>query len=127
MPTPAPPPEEALVAALVAARRRALGLSQGALAERIGVTWWMVQKYENGDARISVGRLLQIAAALDCSAAELLAPVDHRPERPSAEEALLRAHALGAAELVAAWGRLTPLSQRSLLRLLHTLKGSAEA
>ena len=40
------------------------GLSQGALAGEIGVTFQQLQKYENGANRISAGRLIRVAAAL---------------------------------------------------------------
>src|SRR5947207_12928110 len=40
------------------------GLSQGALAGEIGVTFQQLQKYEKGANRVSAGRLARIAAAL---------------------------------------------------------------
>ena len=42
-----------------------LGLSLQALAELIGVTYQQVHKYEKGINRLAVGRLYQIAQALD--------------------------------------------------------------
>lgn len=53
------------VGARVATRRLALGLSQTALAQNIGVSFQQVQKYESGRNRISSSRLSEIAAALD--------------------------------------------------------------
>jgi transcriptional regulator with XRE-family HTH domain len=50
---------------LVRARRQQLRLSQSNLAERIGVTFQQVQKYENGTNRISIGRLTRIAEVLN--------------------------------------------------------------
>ena len=47
------------------AQREKLGWAQTDLAERIGVTFQQVQKYENGTNRISIGRLTRIAEALD--------------------------------------------------------------
>lgn len=44
--------------------RKALGMSQTDLAERIGVRFQQVQKYENGSNRIAASRLWQIAEAL---------------------------------------------------------------
>lgn len=46
-------------------RRTLAGLSQSALAERVGVTFQQVQKYENGATSISAARLWQLANALD--------------------------------------------------------------
>src|SRR5947209_2670874 len=45
-------------------QRLALGLSQTELAERIGVTFQQVQKYEKGANRVGAGRLTQIAKVL---------------------------------------------------------------
>lgn len=69
---PAPPPRtprsvdaiDVAVGERIAARRAALGLSQTALAERIGVSCQQVQKYEGGRNRISAARLHSLAAAL---------------------------------------------------------------
>lgn len=40
-------------------------MSQGAVAETLGVTFQQVQKYENGMNRLSGGRLNQLANLLD--------------------------------------------------------------
>jgi len=45
-------------------QRLALGLSQTELADRIGVTFQQVQKYEKGANRVGAGRLTQIAKVL---------------------------------------------------------------
>jgi len=50
-------------------RRIQLGLSQGALASRIGVSFQAVQKYESGDIRISASRLYDVAQVLEVSPA----------------------------------------------------------
>jgi len=44
--------------------RKGWGLSQIELAERIGVSFQQIQKYEKGSTRISVMRLQQISKAL---------------------------------------------------------------
>lgn len=48
-------------------RRRELNLSQEALAEKLGITFQQVQKYERGANRVSAGRLYELARALDTS------------------------------------------------------------
>lgn len=48
-------------------RRIQLGLSQGALAGKIGVSFQAVQKYESGDIRISASRLYDVAQVLEVS------------------------------------------------------------
>ena len=56
---------DAEIGRMVRAQRQDLRLSQSDLADRIGVTFQQVQKYENGTNRISIGRLARIAEALD--------------------------------------------------------------
>jgi transcriptional regulator with XRE-family HTH domain len=56
---------DAKIGRLVRAQRQRLRLSQSDLADRVGVTFQQVQKYENGTNRISIGRLARIAEALD--------------------------------------------------------------
>lgn len=48
----------------IAARRLSLGLSQTALAQRSGVSFQQIQKYESGLNRVSASRLHRIALAL---------------------------------------------------------------
>lgn len=45
--------------------RKAAGLSQMELAERVGISYQQIQKYEKGVSEISVSRLSQIAQALN--------------------------------------------------------------
>lgn len=53
-----------IVSERILARRNELAMSQPQLAERVGVTFQQVQKYENGKNRVSAGRLYEIAKAL---------------------------------------------------------------
>ena len=55
---------DAFVGTRIAHRRAALGLSQTALATRLGISFQQVQKYESGSNRVSASRLHQIALAL---------------------------------------------------------------
>jgi transcriptional regulator with XRE-family HTH domain len=55
---------DALVGRRIGERRAALGLSQTALSQRLGVSPQQVQKYEAGHNRISASRLNDIATAL---------------------------------------------------------------
>lgn len=57
-------PVDSWVGGRIASRRQALGLSQTTLAERVGVSFQQIQKYETGINRISASRLHQIALAL---------------------------------------------------------------
>lgn len=53
-----------IVSERILRRRTELAMSQPELAERVGVTFQQVQKYENGRNRISAGRLYEVAKAL---------------------------------------------------------------
>lgn len=56
-----------LVAKRIRSYRLDRGLTQQTLAEEVGVASQQIHKYESGISRISAGRLLQIAEALDLS------------------------------------------------------------
>lgn len=51
-------------------RRNQLGMNQQMLAERIGVSYQQVQKYENGTDRVGASRLYMIAKALNSDISE---------------------------------------------------------
>jgi transcriptional regulator with XRE-family HTH domain len=55
---------DAFVGARIALRRSALGLSQTALAAKLGISFQQVQKYERGTNRISASRLHAVAELL---------------------------------------------------------------
>lgn len=57
-------PVDAFVGRRICARRRLLQMSQKQLAEKLGVTFQQVQKYEKGMNRIGAGRLYSIAKIL---------------------------------------------------------------
>jgi transcriptional regulator with XRE-family HTH domain len=65
----APHPIDVYVGGRMRLRRIQLGLSQGALAGKIGVSFQAVQKYESGDIRISASRLYDVAQVLEVSPA----------------------------------------------------------
>lgn len=65
-----PDQADAYIGARIAARRVALGLTQGALAERLGLSFQQVQKYEAGLNRVPASRLNRIAGLM-------AAPIDH--------------------------------------------------
>lgn len=48
-------------------RRRELGITQQELADRLGVTFQQIQKYERSQNRVSAGRIFEIAEALGVS------------------------------------------------------------
>lgn len=54
---------DAYVGARIKARRKALGQTQWALADVLGISWQQLQKYERGFNRISVSLLHDLAKA----------------------------------------------------------------
>lgn len=78
------------VGARLSLRRSALGLSQSALAQRLGVSFQQVQKYETGQNRMSASRLHRAAVVLG-------APIDSffPPAEADVDDAAHEAAALG--------------------------------
>ena len=66
---------DAYVGARIGLRRSALGLSQSALAQQLGVSFQQVQKYETGQNRISASRLHRAATVLGTSVDTFFPPV----------------------------------------------------
>jgi len=62
---------DAYIGARMRDRRLALGLTQEALGQKLGVSFQQVQKYENGSNRVSAARLFEICEALDVSLASM--------------------------------------------------------
>lgn len=53
-------------------RRKALGLSQNALAAALGVTQPRIAKIERGDANLRIGTVARLAVVLGCELSDLL-------------------------------------------------------
>lgn len=73
---------DAFVGARISLRRSALGLSQTALAQQIGISFQQVQKYETGQNRISASRLHRVATVLATSVEAFFPPVETAREAP---------------------------------------------
>src|SRR5690554_6476907 len=113
-------------------RRNALGLSQGQIAEGLGVTFQQVQKYEKGLNRIGAGRLHRIATILAVPVGYFFEGIDDgssggRPGKPGAgaspdhDRESFAASAEGRA-LVAAFHRIEdPAIRRQIMDLVETL------
>lgn len=63
-PAKTPSPIDVAVGRNVRVWRISKGLSQAQLADRLGITFQQVQKYETGANRIGTGRLVKIASIL---------------------------------------------------------------
>lgn len=65
-------PSQTAVGERARARREALGLSQMAVAERIGLHFTFVSSVERGERNLSLSNLLRLAEGLEMNPAELV-------------------------------------------------------
>jgi transcriptional regulator with XRE-family HTH domain len=97
------------IGAAIRLRRKQLKISQESLAERCGVSFQQVQKYENGANRVSFSRLVQIAHALELRLSELVGDIDQATGFSTQETALLSNLGVsGAPGLLEDFARLSP-------------------
>ncbi|MEO1561908.1 MAG: helix-turn-helix transcriptional regulator [Pseudomonadota bacterium] len=80
-------------------RRTTIGMTQQDLAEKVGVKFQQIQKYESGLNRISASRLWDISTALDCTVASFFIGLDYDerqpcqvPEEPSEIDELVKVY-----------------------------------
>src|ERR1051325_1149211 len=76
-----PSPIDVVVGLNVRLRRMAKGLTQSQLANRLGVTFQQVQKYETGANRIVTGRLVKVATILGVPIAAFFEGSESGPTR----------------------------------------------
>lgn len=107
-------------------RRKELVISQAVLAERVGITFQQIQKYEHGANRVSFSRLVEIAHAMQCTSHDLIGDLDGS-HKPSAENAIFGdctalLNVPGAVDLLRAFSRITNGKQRrAVANLAHQL------
>src|SRR5262245_7724692 len=123
-------PIDAHVGTRIRFRRNLLAISQTDMAERIGVTFQQVQKYERGTNRIGASRLIKICEVLEVSPEWLFegapgttpkAPAEKPPSR--GVEAALASFRMDnlAPRLLMAWTRLPADTKRSMVALMTAL------
>jgi len=107
---------ETAIGARIRARRRQLGLSQTELAERLGVSFQQVQKYEQGTNRVAASTLVAAAAALATTVGWLVGEdVSTSPGDDELFQALARP---GAIEMLRAFNAIPDARARSALLTL---------
>ena len=74
----APTQADVLLGELIKETRLAAGVSQQRLADACGITFQQIQKYERAANRISVSRLMAVAAALGTTASTTVSGVEER-------------------------------------------------
>ena len=108
-----PDPVDIAIGARMRLRRKSLGISQGILSERVGVSFQQIQKYERGANRVSGSMLVSIAAALDTSVGWLVGEEGGLSE---AADEVVRALALtGAVDLLEAFAAIPRASASAAL------------
>ena len=109
--------------------RSMIGMSQQRLAERLGVTFQQLQKYERGENRIGAGRLLMVATALGVPITFLLDEEGFSQRQGSAalDELELREAARDAYGVGRAFSRISdPEIRRSITTLVQSLARQSE-
>ena len=117
---------DALIGGNLRLRRKALGLSQGQVAEELGVTFQQVQKYERGANRVSGSTLWRYAGVLGCDVRELFtgAPAPSQDHRSglAPDAAMVRLLAQGGGlEMAEAFARVPPRHRRPLITIAKAL------
>ena len=78
---------DAHVGMRIRAQRKDARMTLQALADRLGIAYQQLQKYETGVNRVGAGRLMEIAEILDIPVASLFALPGAAPQRASSTEA----------------------------------------
>lgn len=117
---------ELMIGARMRTRRRQLGLSQTDLAERLGVSFQQVQKYERGANRVAASTLLTAAQVLGTSISWLVGEeVSGRDDDEDVFRALARP---GALEVLQAFNAISdPKIRAALLALAKEMTVPDEA
>jgi transcriptional regulator with XRE-family HTH domain len=115
-----PDPLDVMVGARIRIFRTHCGMSQSDLAEKIGVAFQQVQKYEKGTNRVGASRLSRIAAVLGVSIGELFEASGEKPADSKSPFRLLAGR--DALRVLTAFSRMTdPRVRRAIAQLVETV------
>jgi len=112
------------VGAQVRKRRKVLGISQGELANAVGVTFQQVQKYERGANRVSASKLHEIAICLSMPIAYFFDGLPLIEQDDFADAEISAADFLRTAEgqeLAATFPRLTPGKRKGVMNMVRAI------
>ena len=116
---------DAEVGRRVRSRRLECRLSQTELADKIGVTFQQVQKYEKGVNRIGAGRLQRISEALDVPITFFFDVTPHAPAlgaESSQETVFGFMQTLGSVRIVKAFHKIkSPKARQLLVRMAEEM------
>jgi transcriptional regulator with XRE-family HTH domain len=118
-------PVDVLVGQNIRICRMQRGLSQSELAERVGLTFQQIQKYEKAANRVGASRLIQVADALGVPLATLFEgspSTEHGEADPSGRALLVAPHAL---RLLQAFDQIPDTKRRAAV--LHLIESIGKA
>jgi len=110
-----PHPIDVFVGRRARERRTLEGMSQTAVAEKLGLTFQQLQKYERGHNRISASRLYELAQIFDVPVSYFYEEMETSKAAPSRDETLTKRETL---ELVKAYYKITDPAVRDSIRRL---------
>jgi transcriptional regulator with XRE-family HTH domain len=115
-----PDPLDVMVGARIRIFRTHCRMSQSDLAEKIGVAFQQVQKYEKGANRVGASRLSRIAAVLGVSIGELFESSGDKPADSQSPFQLLAGR--DALRVLTAFSRISdPRLRRAIAHLVETV------
>jgi len=113
------------VGARMRLRRRALGQSQVALAEALGLTFQQIQKYEQGSNRVSASKLFQAAHAQSVDISWYFEGLTQASTPSSTPDPLLAfGGCQGGLEIAAAYVELDTARRASILSIVRAVAGT---
>ena len=117
---------ELAIGARMRTRRRQLGLSQTELADKLGVSFQQVQKYERGANRVAASTLVTASIALGSTVAWLVG--EESSGRDDDEDVFRALSRPGALEILQAFNAIADLPARAaLLALAREMANSSSA
>ncbi len=112
---------DALLGRRLRRRRWMLGMTQTQVAEKVGIKFQQIQKYESGQNRISASRLWDLAVALDAPVSYFYEDIAGGPESEEDERLQDEMNARESAELLRAYYAVPAETRRRIFELVRTL------
>ena len=116
-----PHPVDIMVGKRVRLRRLQLAMSQTELADKLGVTFQQVQKYEKGTNRSSCSRLSEMAEALDFPITSFVSDENEPQTEMTVTADLDTGHMKDGLRLITAFGQIEKSKRKTLLALVESM------
>lgn len=124
-------PVDKTIGQALKAYRLTRGMSQEKLAERLGLTFQQIQKYESGVNRIALSRLLEVGRVLGFTLAEIETQIAANADPDAGGDALTAIQAItafeGSTRALRALSRLTPGRRRAAIEFVERLAQAESA